>query len=256
MVSIIIPVYNAENYILDALRSALVQEVDKEIIVIDDCSTDKSLETVLSYVREHHNILMDKTRIIVRKNSRNMGVAATRNLGVGIAEGDYVAYLDADDMWTSDKLKKQLDFIEYKNSDICTTSREMIDENGESLGFSIGFENENISLKDIKRSNYINCSAVLAKKELMKKYPMKHDRDAHEDYYAWLLCLKNGAKVCNINEPLLKYRDIKGSKSHNKLKAALMTFRTYRYAGYGFISSILMMPAYMINGMKKHKKII
>ena len=90
----------------------------------------------------------------------------------------------------------------------------------------------------------------------MKKYPMKHDRDAHEDYYAWLLCLKNGAKVCNINEPLLKYRDIKGSKSHNKLKAALMTFRTYRYAGYGFISSILMMPAYMINGMKKHKKII
>ena len=67
MISVIIPMYNSEKYILDALRSALVQEVDKEIIVIDDCSFDKSLDTVLSYVKEHHNILKDKTRIIVRK---------------------------------------------------------------------------------------------------------------------------------------------------------------------------------------------
>ncbi len=256
MISVIIPVYNSEKYILDALCSALVQEVDKEIIVIDDCSTDNSLDTVLSYVKEHHNILKDKTRIIVRKNSKNMGVAATRNLGVDISEGEYVAYLDADDMWTSDKLKKQLELIKSTGSDICNASREMIDENGESLGYSIGFEKKNISLKDIKRSNHINCSAVLVKKELMKKYPMKHDKDAHEDYYVWLLCLKNGSKVCNINESLLKYRDIKGSKSHNKFKAAIMTFKTYRYAGFGFIRALLMMPAYMINGMKKHKKFI
>ena len=222
MISIIIPLYNSENYILDALRSALIQEVKKEIIVIDDCSTDKSLETVLDYVKNNHNVLKDKTRIIVRKNSENLGVAKTRNLGVEIARGDYVAYLDADDMWTSDKLKRQLDFIREKNADICTASRE------------------------------INCSAVLAKKELMKKYPMRHDKDAHEDYYVWLTAVKDGAKVCNINEPLLKYRDIKGSKSHNKLKAAVMTFKTYRYAGYGFIRSLFMMPAYMINGISKH----
>lgn len=254
MISVIIPMYNSEKYILDALRSALVQEVDKEIIVIDDCSFDKSLDTVLSYVKEHHNILKDKTRIIVRKNSKNMGVAATRNLGVDIAHGEYVAYLDADDMWRSDKLKKQLELIGSTNSDICNASREIIDENGESEGFLIGFDKEKISLADIEKSNHINCSAVLAKKELMKKYPMKHDRDAHEDYYAWLICLKNGARVCNINEPLLKYRDIKGSKSHNKFKAAIMTFKTYRYADYGFFKSLFMMPAYMINGVKKHKK--
>ncbi|MBQ7706796.1 MAG: glycosyltransferase family 2 protein [Lachnospiraceae bacterium] len=253
MVSIIIPLYNAESYILDALRSALVQEVDKEIIVIDDCSTDNSLETVLDYVKNNHNVLKDKTRIIVRKNSENLGVAKTRNLGVDIARGEYVAYLDADDMWTSDKLKKQLEFIKTTNSDICTSSREMIDENGDALGLIIGFDKEKITLKDLKRSNHINCSAVLAKRELMKKYPMKHDRDAHEDYYTWLLCLKDGARACNINEPLLKYRDIKGSKSHNKLKAALMTFKTYRYAGYGFLRALLMMPAYMANGVRKHK---
>lgn len=252
MISIIIPLYNSENYILDALRSALIQEVKKEIIVIDDCSTDKSLETVLDYVKNNHNVLKDKTRIIVRKNSENLGVAKTRNLGVEIARGDYVAYLDADDMWTSDKLKRQLDFIREKNADICTASREMIDENGDSLGQIIGFEKEEITLKDLKRSNHINCSAVLAKKELMKKYPMRHDKDAHEDYYVWLTAVKDGAKVCNINEPLLKYRDIKGSKSHNKLKAAWMTFKTYKYAGYGFIRSVFMMPAYMINGISKH----
>ncbi len=254
MVSIIIPLYNAENYILDALRSALIQEVEKEIIIIDDCSTDNSLKTVLDYVKTNHNILTDKTRIVIRKNSYNLGVASTRNLGVDIARGEYVAYLDADDMWTSDKLKKQLLFMREKEADICSTSREIVDENGKSTGRIIGFEKEAITLKDLKRSNRINCSAVLVKKELMKKYPMRHDKDAHEDYYVWLMAVKNGAKVCNIDEPLLKYRDIKGSKSHNKLKAALMTFRTYRYAGYGFIRSLFMMPAYMVNGLSKHMK--
>ena len=255
MISIIIPLYNAENYILDALCSALIQEVKKEIIIIDDCSTDNSLETVLDYVKNNHNVLKDKTRIIVRKNSKNLGVAKTRNLGVDIARGDYVAYLDADDMWTSDKLKRQLDLIKEKNADICTASREMIDENGESEGLIIGFEKEEITLKDLKHSNHINCSAVLAKKELMKKYPMRHDKDAHEDYYVWLTAVKEGAKVCNIDEPLLKYRNLKNSKSHNKLRAALMTFKTYRYAGYGFINAIFMMPAYMINGVRKHKRL-
>ena len=247
MISIIIPLHNAEKYILDALRSALIQDVDKEIIIIDDCSTDASLETVLDYVKKNHDILKDKTRIIVRKNSENLGVAKTRNLGVDIARGEYVAYLDADDMWRSDKLKRQLDFIKEKKADICSASREMIDESGESEGRIIGIEKEEITLKDLKRSNHINCSAVLAKKELMKKHPMRHDKDAHEDYYVWLVAVKNGAKVCNINEPLLKYRNIKGSKSHNKLKAAIMTFKTYRYADYGFFKSLFMMPAYLIN---------
>ncbi len=255
MISIIIPMYNSEKYILDALRSALVQDVDKEIIVIDDCSTDNSLKTVLDYVNNNHNVLKDKTRIIVRKNSKNLGVAKTRNLGVDIAGGEYVAYLDADDMWTSDKLFRQLEFIKKTNADICNTSREIIDENGKSLGCVIGFEEERITLRDLKRSNYINCSSVLAKKELMKRYPMKHDKDAHEDYYVWLTALKEGAKACNINEPLLKYRNLKNSKSHNKLRAALMTFKTYRYAGYGFINAIFMMPAYMINGVRKHKRL-
>ena len=254
MVSIIIPLYNSEKYILEALCSALIQDVEKEIIVIDDCSTDRSLETVLDYVKNNHNVLRDKTRIIVRKNSKNLGVAKTRNLGVAIARGEYVAFLDADDIWASDKLKRQLEYMMKNNADICTASREMIDENGESKGFIIGFDKETITLKDLKRSNYINCSAVLAKKELMKKYPMKHDRDAHEDYYVWLLAVKDGARICNIDEPLLRYRVSSLGKSRNKIKSGIMTYRTYKYAGYGAIRALSMMPSYIIKGVRKHKK--
>ena len=81
---------------------------------------------------------------------------------------------------------------------------------------------------------------------------MRFDKDSHEDYYVWLLALRNGAKVCNINEPLLKYREISGSKSHNKLKAAYMTYKTYRHAGYGLMKAFWMMPVYIFNGLKKH----
>ena len=255
MISIIIPLYNSENFILDALRSALIQDVDKEIIVIDDCSTDKSLETVLDYVKNNHNILKDKTRIIVRKNSENLGVAKTRNLGVDIARGDYVAYLDADDMWTSDKLKRQLDVIERADADICNTSRELIDETGISKDIVIGCDKLYITLEDMEKTNYINCSSVLAKRELMLKYPMKYDRKAHEDYYTWLMVLKDGARICNIDEPLLLYRVNSSGKSRNKIKSGIMTYRTYKYAGYGVIRALAMIPSYMLRGLKKHKKL-
>ncbi|MBR1816069.1 MAG: glycosyltransferase family 2 protein [Lachnospiraceae bacterium] len=255
MVSIIIPMYNSEKYILDALRSALVQKVEKEIIVIDDCSTDNSLRTVLDFIKKKHNILDDKTRILVRKNSKNLGVAKTRNLGVAIARGEYVAYLDADDMWTSGKLARQLEIIERADADICNTSREIVDEDGISRDIVIGCDKLYITLEDMEKTNYINCSSVLAKREIMLKYPMKHDRKAHEDYYTWLMMLKDGVKICNTNEPLLRYRDVRDGKSHNKLKAAAMTFKTYKYAGYGIVKAISMMPSYIIRGVKKHKNL-
>lgn len=245
--------YNAEKYILDALRSALAQEIDKEIIIIDDCSTDESLETVLEFIKANHNILRDKTRILVRRNSENIGVAKTRNLGVNIARGDYIAFLDADDMWASDKLTRQLEILQKSDADICNTSRELIDEAGISRDIVIGCDKLYITLDDMEKTNYINCSSVLVKKEIMLKYPMKHGRKAHEDYYTWLMALKGGARICNIDEPLLRYRITSGGKSKNKIKSGIMTFRTYRYAGYGIIKSISMMPSYIVNGLRKHK---
>ena len=255
MISIIIPMYNSEKYILDALRSALAQKVDKEIIIIDDCSTDNSLRMVLDFIKKNHNILDDKTRILVRKNSKNMGVARTRNLGVTIARGEYVAYLDADDMWASGKLARQLDIIERADADICNTSRELIDEAGVSRDIVIGCDKLYITLEDMEKTNYINCSSVLAKKDIMLKYPMKHSRKAHEDYYTWLMALKDGARICNIDEPLLRYRVNSSGKSKNKIKSGIMTYRTYKYAGYGILRALSMMPSYMVRGLKKHKKL-
>ena len=254
MVSVIIPMYNSRDYILDAIKSVVKQNVKKEIIIIDDGSTDDSMDIVMNYLNENLKLLGDdKNRFFVRKNSQNMGVAATRMAGVKIANHPYIAFLDSDDMWADDKLSKQLLVIQKTNSDICNTSRVMCDKDGTLLDKTIGTSKEYITLKDLEKTNYINCSSVLIKKDIIMKYPMKHAKDAHEDYYAWLMAAQNNARICNIDEPLLIYRLSEGGKSRNKIKSAIMTFKTYKYAGYGIFKAFFMMFSYTVNGIKKYK---
>lgn len=102
-VSVIIPAYNASNYIDTAIKSVFLQNVPIEIIVIDDCSSD-NLDIVMNKYLELNNV-------VYIKNERNLGVAKSRNLGVSKAKGDYIAYLDADDWWLEGKLDKQLSIM-------------------------------------------------------------------------------------------------------------------------------------------------
>ncbi len=100
-ISVIVPLYNAENYIVDALNSILNQTLKPfEIIVINDGSTDKSLSKI--------ELFGNKIKII---HQQNKGAGAARNEGIKIANGAYLAFLDADDLWIEDKLEKQFDFL-------------------------------------------------------------------------------------------------------------------------------------------------
>ena len=100
LVSVIIPAYNCAGSIHLALDSALAQDVPMEILVINDCSPD-DLDRVME---QYQNI----PQICYLKNEQNMGVAATRNRGIALAKGTHIAFLDSDDYWEPDKLKKQL----------------------------------------------------------------------------------------------------------------------------------------------------
>ena len=110
LVSIIIPAYNCANLISQAIDSALIQDVPMEIIVINDCSKD-NLDQVMEKYRKYPHI-----RYL--KNERNLGVAETRNRGVSLAQGEYIAFLDADDYWAENKLKKQLKLKTLNNFSI------------------------------------------------------------------------------------------------------------------------------------------
>ncbi|MBE5943629.1 MAG: glycosyltransferase family 2 protein [Lachnospiraceae bacterium] len=273
MVSVIVPSYNSGNYVIHAVSSALLQDVEKEIIVIDDCSKDSSIDFfVQQYAtdfvprneivpkelhKENCEVVLywqgkvDDTLVSVYKNKANQGVAVTRNIGVNLAKGEYIALLDSDDWWVENKLKRQIVAMEETGAVMCNTARELVRHDGRPVGHIIHTP-EVITIKDLKKTNYINCSSVLVKREALLKYPMEHD-DAHEDYLAWLQIVKDYGDVVGIDEPLMKYRLSIGGKSRNKFKAAKMTYRTYCYAGFGKVKSAFMMFAYTYNGLKKYK---
>lgn len=241
-VSIIIPAYNCTNFIRQALDSALAQDVPLEIIVINDCSKDDLDLVMKEYIRY--------PQIHYLQNEKNMGASATRNKGVALAKGKYVAFLDADDYWETDKLKKQLQRIEETQTVICSTARELMQPDGTLTGYVIPVKCE-YTFRDIRLHNQINCSSVLIKTEVAREFPMCHD-DCHEDYLMWLKVLQKYERGCAVNEPLLKYRVSNTGKSGSKLHSAMMTFRTYQHMGFGFFQSLICFISYATSGVRKY----
>ncbi len=241
-VSVIIPAFNCAKHIEKAIDSALGQNVCLEVIVIDDCSTDN-----LDGVMERYTHL---DNVVYLKNSQNLGAAESRNRGVCLAKGEYVAFLDGDDIWREGKLKKQLEAIKKSGAVLCNTARQIINENGTVTKKIIPTKTV-IKYNQLLRHNSINCSSVLLKKEVAQKFPMRHE-DSHEDYIMWLEILKEYDFACGVNEPLLLYRQSSSGKSGGRLKSAKMTFKVYRYLGFGFFKSVLCFCSYAVNGAYKH----
>ena len=242
IVSVIVPAYNCTQFIAQALDSALIQDVPMEIIVINDCSRD-NLDSFMERYQKY-------PQIRYLKNKKNMGVAETRNRGVSLARGKYIAFLDADDYWEKDKLKKQLKLIQEKDAVICSTARELMNPDGTLTGYIIPVKTE-FTFRDLRFQNQINCSSVLMKTEVAREFPMHHD-DSHEDYLMWLEVLEKYGKGYAINEPLLKYRVSSKGKSGPKWNSAKMTYRTYKYMGFGFFRTALYFFNYAFHGIRKY----
>lgn len=243
LVSVIIPAYNCEKYISKAIYSALGQQVPLEVLVINDCATDGTEEAVKQYL-DHHAV-----RYI--RNEKNLGVAKTRNRGVKLARGKYVAFLDSDDWWESDKLKKQLARMAEENVVLCCTGRDLMNPDGSFMGKTIPVS-ETITYRSLLKHNCINCSSVLLLRSVAMEFPMEHE-DSHEDYITWLKILKKYGRACAVNEPLLKYRLSATGKSGSKLKSAGMTLKVYRYMGFGPVKSFLCFCSYAIHGLWKYR---
>lgn len=242
LVSVVIPAYNCANYISHALDSALMQDVPLEIIVINDCSKDDLEQVLQPYLK--------LPCVHYAKNDRNIGVAETRNRGVAMAKGDYIAFLDADDIWVEGKLRKQLTLMEETGAVICSTARELMNPDGSLTGFVIPVKTV-YTYSVLRQHNQVNCSSVLMKAEVAKEFPMHHD-DSHEDYLMWLEILEKYRIGCAVNEPLLKYRITNTGKSGNKWNSAKMTYRTYRYMGYTVFQSLFYFVCYAFHGVRKY----
>lgn len=242
--SIIIPVYNCEKTISQTLLSVLSQTINSyEVIIIDDCSTDNTFKKVEDFESKFENI-------IISTNRRNVGVAESRNIGINISRGHYIAFLDGDDVWECDKLEKQFNAIKKTECDICCTSYSFINENSIDIK-SVYVVPNLINYKMLLKQNYIGCSTVAVKKELLLHNQM--DRNfQHEDYALWLKLARSGAKIIGITEPLVKYRILSNSRSYNKVKAAKGRMSIYMdQEELGLLKSLYYFIFYAINGLKK-----
>ena len=148
-------------------------------------------------------------------------------------------------------MKEQLQMLETTGYVLCSTGRELMHADGTGTGRCIPVKTK-LRYRDLLSHNSINCSSVLLRREVALEFPMEHD-DSHEDYITWLKILRKYGCAAGINKPYLKYRLSEGGKSRNKLKSAAMTYRVYRYMGYGKIESGIFFFSYAVHGAWKYR---
>lgn len=245
IVSVIMAAYNAEATIGEAIKSVISQTYTNwELIVVDDDSIDATRDIV-------QQICEYESRIKYIKNSHNEGVSCSRKKALQHAEGQWIAILDSDDLWKPEKLARQMLEQKKYDFDLVFTGSAYIVHDGTPVDWVLHVP-QKIQYRELLKQNLISNSSVLVRKELYERYYVVGDH-LHEDFAMWLSLLKSGVKVYGIDEPLLVYRLSKQSKSGNKLRAAIMTWRTYRYIGLGVVEALYYQVRYIINGVLKYR---
>lgn len=248
LVSVIMPAYNAELFIEEAINSVRCQTVtDWELLVIDDCSKDTTCRIV-------EEIAALDSRVKLLRNEKNMGAAGSRNRGLDIFRGKYVALLDSDDYWYPDMLEKMLARVEETGADIIYCSYELVDEQGVKVcnDFMVP---ETTSFRESIVRSVITCSTVLFTGELAKKnrFPMNM---YHEDIAMWFQILRDGGTACGVSDVLAAYRQRSDSKTANKLKSACRRWIIYRkHLKMPVVECLVTMARYGYYGLKKFKRI-
>ena len=208
-ISVIMPVYNAEKYLDESVLSILNQTfTDFEFIIVNDCSTDNSLKIIKEYAKK------DK-RIKVINSKKNFGAAKSRNKGLKIANGKYIAIFDAGDISLKNRLELQYIFME-RNKEIflCGFSAIAIDEKGKKLGIFKKFNNPKKIKNKLLKGNPIVHSSVIFRNT--NSYFYREKFESTEDYDLYLRILSKGKKITNMPDFLIKYRINQDSISFQK----------------------------------------
>lgn len=220
LISVIMPAYNASEFIAESIRSVQQQTYGNwELLVIDDASTDTTPEIA-------EEIIAQDPRIKLHRLPANQGAGFARNIGIKASQGDYISFLDADDLWMPEKLKTQLDFMMRHNATVCYSSYELIDEKGNSLNQKIEAL-EDLSFKKLLRANYVgNLTGIYNAQKLGKIYcPLIRKR---QDWGLWLLATRKAGQAKGIKTCLAKYRIRKNSISNNKFEMLRYNYSIYR----------------------------
>ena len=209
LVTVITPLFNAQDFIGETIESVLDQTYQNwEMIIVDDCSTDNSRDIVKKYEAKESRIKL----IELEKNFG--GPARPRNVGLDISKGDYLAFLDADDVWLKNKLQVQINEMLVNNLDFTSTDSKFIDDN--SIDTIINKHKIIIFFKKIKRKatlsdvikgSFISTSSAIVSKNFISKFDENKDFIGVEDMYLWMKILnEKNVRYKYIRDKLIKYR--------------------------------------------------
>lgn len=243
LVSIIMPTYNCGDFIGITIDSVLEQTYRKwEIIIVDDASSDNTLEIVKKYMK-------NDSRIKYFRQERNLGAARARNKAIDLAAGEYIAFLDSDDLWMPKKLESQITYMKKSNHNFTCTSYTKIDENGNSLNRIVQAKVKS-DYKGILKTCPGNSTVIYNAKNLGKfKIP---DIKKRNDYVMWLKIIKKETCLYGLKEPLGSHRIRKGAISSKKIDLIGYHWKVYReIEKLSFLQSIYLSSYWIFKSVLK-----
>lgn len=258
LVSIIVPVYRARSYIAETVTMVIRQTHRAwELLLVEDHSPDNSAEIIRNilknytcrnlmeerqsgYLKDQENTLWPQgihsaeeytdgtgRRIVLVCKGKNEGAAAARNTGLSMAQGRYIAFLDADDIWLPDKLEKELHFMKDKQAGFVFTSYEFGDEQAQPTG-KVVHAPEKLTYKQALSRTVIFTTTVLLDKNIIPQDLMRMPEVESEDTATWWQILRAGYVAHGLNETLAVYRRPPKSLSSNKFIAMRRIWNLYR----------------------------
>ena len=243
LISIIITYYRKKKFIKKTLDSIHKQSYKNyELIFVYDDENKNELKFIKNLIG-----VFDKKKIIV--NNKNLGVSNSRNRAFKFCKGKYISFIDSDDIWSKNKLKKQLRFMILKKLEFSFTSYNVIDEDSNII--SNRKVNKDAKYDDLIKSNYIGLSTVMFKKKLLKqmKFP---NLKTQEDFALWLKLLKKGYKLTHMKQILSSWRKTKNSLSSNPIQKICDAFKMYyRIENKNLTLSIYSVLVLAYNKLKK-----
>ncbi|MGK4579904.1 glycosyltransferase family 2 protein [Kitasatospora sp. HPMI-4] len=228
LVSVVMPVYNSAATLGASIRSVLAQShSDLELLVTDDGSSDDSMDLLMEFARQDERVLPEPA-------PGRGGAARARNLAIGRARGDYVAFLDSDDMWLPDKVERQIDFAATADAPLTFTSYYKVDAayDGEGADFipngRVVRAREYVDYRAMLTQDHIGALTAMYDRTVLgtRLMPEMHKR---QDYALWLSIMRDGTPARGLPEPLAVYRSHRaGSLSSNKLSLVPYNWALYR----------------------------
>jgi len=243
LVSIIMPYYKKKKYIELAVNSVIQQTYKNfELIIVYDDENKEDLNLLKKIIKK------DK-RIKLYINKKNLGAGRSRNKGIKLSKGSLIAFLDSDDLWTRNKLKRQILFMKKNLIDISHTSYHIINSNNKIIGSRRA---KDMNHKLLLNSCDIGLSTVIMKKEIITNKIKFANINTKEDYVLWLKITLNNNTIFALKNHLTKWRKLNNSLSASKIQKFYDGYLVYRkHMNFSLLKSFIYLLLLSFNHVLK-----